>query len=128
MKKSFVFILAFVYLFVSSGIAINTHYCMGKVESVNIFEHSDDKCGKCGMPANNDGCCKDEFSMLKLQDCHKQSESLVHVYAPQCIMPACNNYLVNVDVKEQVSFINIFRSPPPSNYPALCILNCVFRC
>ncbi len=128
MKKIFVFILAFVYLFVASGIAINTHYCMGIVESVNLFDHSADNCGKCGMPGDSKGCCKDEFKVLKLQDSHMQSENLVHVYKIQHLFPGMSNYFSPNSNNVQKFSMKISHSPPLNNLPSLCILNCVFRC
>lgn len=128
MKKVSVFILAFLYLFVSSGIAINTHYCMGQLASVDLFDHSSEKCSNCGMPSNNEGCCKDEFKMVKLQDSHKLADNIAPIYATSALLPVQPNYLVKILNNPIVIEESIAESPPGLHHPSLCILNCVFRC
>ena len=49
MKKIAVAILAFLYFGVSSGVAMQIHYCMGKKAGVELYGEVNDKCGKCGM-------------------------------------------------------------------------------
>ncbi len=60
-------ILLFVYLFATTGIVINSHYCMKKLVSVKLFETSAKQCGQCGMEMHdNPGCCHDDTKYLKL--------------------------------------------------------------
>jgi len=53
MKKFAIGILAILYMGVSSGIAMEIHYCMGKKAGVEFYGSSTDKCGKCGMTGKN---------------------------------------------------------------------------
>jgi len=56
MKKIYIGILAIVYMAVSSGIAMEIHYCMGKKAGVEFYGSSSDRCGKCGMKDTKTGC------------------------------------------------------------------------
>ena len=49
MKKIIVAILAFLYLGVSSGVAMEIHYCMGKKAGVDLYNSNNQKCSKCSM-------------------------------------------------------------------------------
>lgn len=67
--KKLLFSISFIcYFAVTSGIVINSHYCMKRLVSVHLFETSAKKCGKCGMEVHeSDGCCRDEFKVVKLE-------------------------------------------------------------
>jgi hypothetical protein len=90
MKKITVAILAVIYLAVSSGVAINVHYCMGKVASIDLM-HSNEKCGKCGMKTSG-GCCKDEFKIVKLNDSHKLISNDINIFSPVAIIDNLSCY------------------------------------
>jgi hypothetical protein len=73
-KKVLLFLLTMVYMTVSSGIAMEIHYCMGEKTGVDFYQVSDKKCGKCGMKEQDkNGCCNDEHQFFKLEDSHKKS-------------------------------------------------------
>ena len=66
MKKPISAILIILYLASTSGIVINSHYCMKRLVSVNLFETKAKVCGLCGMDMHdNSGCCHDEVKVLK---------------------------------------------------------------
>ena len=65
MKKIYIGIMAFVYMAVSSGIAMELHYCMGDMAGMEFYASANDTCGKCGMTQKNTGCCHDEFKFYK---------------------------------------------------------------
>jgi hypothetical protein len=70
----FLSILTMMYMTVSSGIAMEIHYCMGEKAGVDFYQLSDEKCGKCGMKEQNKkGCCSDEHQFFKLEDSQKKS-------------------------------------------------------
>lgn len=126
MKKFLVTILAFIYLGVSSGIAMNIHYCMGKVSSIDLM-HNSEKCGKCGMKLGSAGCCKDEFKMVKLSDSHKLISNDINISVPVAVI---NNYysifnseIVFTEIKSSLKN----NSPPVSSGVSLNILLCIFR-
>ena len=59
---------------VSSGIAMEIHYCMGKKRELIFTKLTDDKCGRCGMKEQNKkGCCSDEHKFYKLDDSHQKA-------------------------------------------------------
>lgn len=125
MKKFLVAILAFVYLGVSSGVAMTIHYCMGKVSSVELLTHND-KCSKCGMKSGS-GCCKDEFKIFKLNDSHKLVSNDINIFTPTAIVENSKS-IFNTGLLSSVkpsSYNN--HSPPESPGTSLNILHCVFR-
>lgn len=68
MKKLFASILLLVYFTFSTGFVVSIHYCMNKVDSVQLGDTGSDECGKCGMHIeDNDGCCKDDVKVVKMQ-------------------------------------------------------------
>ena len=125
MKKITVAVLAIVYLAVSSGIAVTVHYCMGKIASVDM-NHTSDKCGKCGMKTN-DGCCKDEFKIVKLEDSHKLISNDIKIYSPIAVIDNSKGLFDTRIFPSQVRSDYNNHSPPGSSGSSLNILHCVFR-
>jgi hypothetical protein len=127
-KKLLLTILAFSYLLVSSGVGMNTHFCMGKISSVDLFDHGNEKCGKCGMTSSdNGGCCKDEYKIVKLQDSHNLADAAFKIFQFTSVPAVPFSHLVLVFNKEpKVARINF--SPPDLNLPSRSILYCNYRC
>ncbi len=65
MKKLFASILLLIYFTVNTGFVVSIHYCMDKVESVELGGISDE-CGNCGMKVANKACCKDDVKLIKM--------------------------------------------------------------
>jgi hypothetical protein len=77
MRKLLLLIVTFCYIASTSGVAVQWHYCMGKLRSVDIgLANHDETCGKCGMVKGNNHCCKDEVSVAKVSDSHHQTNQL----------------------------------------------------
>ena len=127
MKKFSIAILAILYLAVSSGLAINIHYCMGKVASAGFYHKENGQCGKCGMKSGNEGCCKDEFKMVKLNDLHQLFNNDISISAPIVLLNICHNNFDSDLTAVQLSSQVHNNSPPDSDNPSLYILHCVFR-
>lgn len=125
MKKIFIAILAFIYLGVSSGVAMDIHYCMGKISSVDLM-HSSDKCSKCGMKTKG-GCCKDEFKIVKLSDSHKLIVNEINFFTPVAVIekPHSNFNASFFSSNIKSDFNN--HSPPEPSGTCLRIMQCVFR-
>lgn len=127
MKKIIVAILAFLYLGVSSGIAMEIHYCMGEKSGVEFYGGDNDKCGKCGMTEKKNGCCNDEHKFYKLDNLHKKASIDVSFETPVFILsnrfPAYDFLLVSAPVENTINN----HSPPVYSGPSACILNCIFR-
>ncbi len=125
MKKFFLAILAIIYFGVSSGVAMNIHYCMGRIASVDLMHHSD-KCGKCGMKKSG-GCCKDEFKIFKINDSHKLISNDINIFAPIVIIDNSKNIFdTNLPSSDLTSEFNNHSPPEPSGV-SLNILYSVFR-
>ncbi len=127
MKKIIISILAFLYLFVSSGVALEIHYCMGKKAGTDLYAKANDTCSKCGMKEKKGGCCSNEHKFYKVDDAHKNVSNNLSFQTPVFIFnhlytsfsqPATNSVAVN-------SFRN--HSPPEYTGASTCILNCTFR-
>ncbi len=116
-----------VYMTVSSGIAMEIHYCMGKKAGVELYGSKSDKCDRCGMKDNNSGCCHDEYKFVKLQDSHKNVYNNISFKAGEKAIftnyPLYNWQLVSTS---SIASINN-HSPPDHSGPSACVLNCVFR-
>lgn len=127
MKKIVTGILALLYLAVSSGVVLEVHYCMGKIAGVELYGGHNEQCGKCGMKERKGGCCHDQLQVYKLEDVHKQVNSLA--VAPLLALAPPTVYTILFwQVPADPSFTTVALHPPPdSNAPALCIVNCVFR-
>ncbi len=68
MKKLIASISFLCYFVVTTGVVINSHYCMNSLVSVHFFDTSTDVCGNCGMDIHeSNGCCKDEVKVLKVE-------------------------------------------------------------
>lgn len=78
MKKFIVSIIAVLYLFASTGAAVNVHYCMGKMADWSLGHKNSKACGYCGMKNSvkkNNGCCTDEHKFIKNEDDQKAGSS-----------------------------------------------------
>lgn len=127
MKKIYIGILAIVYMAVSSGIAMEIHYCMGKKAGVEFYGSSSDRCGKCGMKDTKTGCCHDEHKFYKLNDSHKTVSNDINFAADEIVL-AGGQVVYDWQLPVSVSLAAINNHSPPGNTePSACIMNCVFR-
>lgn len=127
MKKIYIGILAIVYMAVSSGIAMEIHYCMGKKAGVEFYGSSSDRCGKCGMKDTKTGCCHDEHKFYKLNDSHKTVSNDINFAADEIVL-AGGQVVYDWQLPVSVSLAAINNHSPPDNTdPSACIMNCVFR-
>lgn len=124
MKKLFTIFLALTYLLVSSGIVVNTHYCMGKLAGVSYQSPADSHCGLCGM--DNTGCCHNDLKLVKLDDSHKFTSSPdFRFIAYPASLPAISTKAISLGNRLtpglQKLYTPLFRPPSPT------ILHAVFR-
>lgn len=68
MKRLTAIILALIYIAATSGLVINTHYCMGEVAEIAFGTSDSATCETCGM--ENEGCCHDDLQVIKLTENH----------------------------------------------------------
>jgi hypothetical protein len=81
MKRSAVILLMFLYLVPAVGVTVSAHYC-GSINtsvSYNPFDTSH-KCA-CGSEKMKNDCCKDENSVIKLNnDQHQAQPFTIHFF------------------------------------------------
>ena len=128
MKKVFSFIIALIYLAVSSGIVVEIHHCMGTVAGASLGAAvTNNTCGKCGMDKGSNKCCKDEVKLVKLQDAQKLGNGALQITIPTVIIP--HSDYNNTDPVIGLTAFNmpVVHAPPGHVTTSRCILHCVFR-
>jgi hypothetical protein len=128
MKKIYTGILAIIYMAVSSGIAVELHYCMGDKAGMELFGSVSDTCGKCGMTEKDTGCCHDEYKFYKISDSHKTVSNNIELTAP-FLAVVNTNYTYNRQVYLNAAITSGNNHSPPDYIikPSARIMNCVFR-
>lgn len=128
MKKIIVAIIAFLYMGISSGVAMDIHYCMGKKAGVGFYGDDKDKCNKCGMKGKKNPCCHDQHKFYKLNDSHKNVTNDTHppkVDTVAVVTTFYNRFFYKpTDAATKAVNVN---SPPDYTKPQLYITNSVFR-
>ena len=117
------------YFAATSGVVINSHYCMKRLASVHLFETHAKVCGRCGMETHeSNGCCRDEVKVVKLVlDQDIQEVASYYIPAVEIISVTPSAFIV-------ASFENIYlqrhfhnHSPPLLSAQDTYLQNNVFR-
>ncbi len=133
MRKIIVFILAVLYLGLSSGTTIHLHYCMGRLVSSSLVHDFSafDKCNKCGMPKKDNGksCCRDEHQKLKIEK--DQNVITDNTQSIKLTQSALTSNFIKYDVLFNSSslnkvYIGLYDPVKGLNIP-IYLYNCVFR-
>jgi hypothetical protein len=129
MKQFFAVITMLIYFVVSSGFAVNMHYCMDKFTSVQLGAAKSDKCNKCGMDkTGKKGCCHDEIKVVQLhQDLMTVSHTVVDFGLDPVVAPFSHHLVspfYNFLVTDSAQW---FTHPPLLSEQDTYISNCVFR-
>ena len=125
MKRLFTFIVTIIYFCISSGFVMSVHYCMGKVNKINV-EIAPSKSCICGKKEMK-GCCKTQHKFIKLEDNHKPSAVDFAFQSPVQIIESPFNH-INVapsSVSDRMAFHNHY--PPLIPQQDINLLHCVFR-
>ncbi len=117
------------YFAVTSGVVINSHYCMKRLASVHLYETHAKVCGRCGMETHeSNGCCRDEVKVVKLV--LDQNKLEVTTYS----IPALEVIAVTPSEFIAAAFENTYKkrhfhnhSPPLLSAQDTYLQNCVFR-
>lgn len=125
MRKALIIALASMYLLVSSGIVVNMHYCMGKLASLGIGHHDSKTCSSCGM--DNNGCCKDEIKVVKLQDNQETTAGFTAVPKMEAEQISWVLPITTTWDPEQGAVRHFAHAPPETDAHSLQTLYCVFR-
>jgi hypothetical protein len=129
-KKILILIVAMLYLTVSSGLAMNIHYCMGKISSVTFGhkkDHSDGTCGKCGMDKTENHCCSDETQFIKLTDSQQSTKLPELLQSVSLIAPVV---FASMQIPVQGTTVEPYTdyfSPPPPTLNKVYLAVSVFR-
>lgn len=127
MKKGIASILFIFYFAFSSGVVINLHYCMNKLDSSKLGAAKSDVCGKCGMHTDDsNGCCHDVVKVIKIQDDQQVSSINVKFTAPDITGIVYSN---NIDqlINNNGNSLRFANHSPPHNKQDTYLVNCVFR-
>jgi hypothetical protein len=129
-KKILILIVAMLYLTVSSGLAMNIHYCMGKISSVTFGhekDHNDGTCNKCGMSKTENHCCSDETQFIKLTD-SQQTTKLPELLQSFSITIPENDVALQMPQQGLTvePYTDYFSPPPPTLNKVYLAVN-VFR-
>lgn len=129
MKKGIAAISFLLYFAVTSGIVINSHYCMKRLVSIHLFETKAKVCGLCGMDIHDsEGCCRDEVKVIKLvQDQVKIPVTLYEIPSVEAVVPVMTDYLFASirKIDDKRNFNN--HSPPLLSAQDTYLQNNVFR-
>jgi hypothetical protein len=129
MKQIIALIAFFCYFAASSGVIINSHYCMKRLVYTHLFETKSKVCGKCGMKMHKaKGCCHDETKVVKLvQDQNKMPVVSYDLTVVKQLPVLPSDFIA-------ASFYNFFgqphfegHSPPLLEEQDTYLQNCVFR-
>jgi hypothetical protein len=123
MKRLTAILLALIYISTTSGIVVNTHYCMGKIAEIALGASGSAKCGTCGM--ENEGCCHDDLQVLKLTENHHFSAIHFELPSIQAIAPV-HSEAVEQPVPLQARGGIITNHSPPVTI-SRNVLFCVYR-
>lgn len=127
MKKFFAILFAALYITLTSGFAVNVHYCMGKLASVELQSAPADYCGKCKKPVKNMDCCKDEFKFCKVTESHHGAPAVMQDFTSVADMQ------LPVRVLPQPVMISLHpvlqavpHGPPDEQVVPLFLQHCIF--
>ena len=132
MKRFLAFILIFIYSVTTVGATVQLHYCMGKFTdwSLALTEPKSKDCSKCGMEKKekgDNGCCKDENKVLKIQSDQKANYLSLEIYKLPVAAPVLSNHTIAFSLPEINGLLPQSNAPPRSSGNDICIYNCVFR-
>ncbi|MEO7801829.1 MAG: hypothetical protein ABIR81_07510 [Ginsengibacter sp.] len=126
MKKLVTAIIAVLYLGLSSGFAVNVHYCMGKKAGAEVEISKSGKCGKCGMAAKP-GCCQDQVTVVKINDSHKANYNSYSFQSAFYLLSKNYSFLQAKHFLSKDQLPVSSSSPLQGTYPSLYLLHNVFR-
>jgi len=128
MKKFIAFFWLVVYMCVSTGFAVSTHYCMNKERSVELGAVQKAICEKCGMlKRESHGCCRDEIKLVKLQQDTQVGKLLMPSFELSLPVALASQHLLLPFYNFTQSHVPAAFEPPPLHTIDLCVANSVFR-
>jgi len=128
-KRFLATILAVIYFTASTGATVNIHYCMGKLQSMDLW-HSKQKekekvCDNCGM-TNKKGCCEDKHQVVKIEK--KYNIPVTNISFTK-IVSVPSQYFTSMQpvvLQEETPDFSSSNSPPGKGDIPLFICNCIY--
>ena len=112
MKKAAAILFLFLFLFTNSGMAVNVHWCGGKIASVDFFSDGKHHC-PCGKKMRTGGCCKDKTVTLKANhELAKVNQFALKISLPKFEMLEARETEI-VSSTQLQHFTSDFYHPPP---------------
>jgi len=115
MKRLITLFIALIYLVVSTGFVMNSHYCMGKLSSIELGRSEVKKC-ICGMRidrAKKSKCCHSKLDVVKLQEAHKTAPSVLFQFSVmEAVVPQF--YWSAVNYTNLYTLDNYLKKLPPN--------------
>lgn len=126
MKKLSAILLVSLYLVITSGFAVNVHYCMGKVSSVELESFGRAPCGSCGKKDAGNSCCRTSVKFFKVKTSHIAT-AVQHVFNPLQLVAIFrgDSRMAARSASSAIPPVRLHAAPPPGPQP-LFILNDVF--
>ena len=126
MKKTANISFSIIYILFTIGVAISSHYCMGKVSDHNIFSFDNHGCMCDDMMGDDHGCCDDELAIVSIEDEQQVTTQLASIVPRMAILFTFDIETVLKDHKDidLLAFIGNFGDPPPKLDRPLYLLNC----
>lgn len=122
MKKAISILLVIVFLFSSSGFSINTHYCNGKIKSINI-SFSDNHKSCCGKKKMDKDCCKNKTEIVKINDNYIPAQIIVTSSTDFAYFALAFIRTFNLSITKNVAVeTNLYYLYPPDQPVSLSIL------
>jgi len=129
MKKAVASISLFVYLLVTCGVVVNFHYCMNRLDSLQLYAGGTEICGKCGMHIDEAmGCCRDEVKIIRLEEDQKvHNETVFELPSISPVYQVPSAFLVTSFLNYADTKLFLNHSPPLLDEGDTFLSNCVFR-
>jgi hypothetical protein len=125
-KKGLIFLLAIIYITLTSGVVVNIHYCMGRIAGVTYGAEAEHYCDKCGMEQKK-GCCDTEHKLVKADSDHIYAKSISAPLTFVALIPKSFPEL-NISFTPSGEHYNTqYHSPPDFRSNNLSVYNSVFR-
>jgi len=127
MKKLAASILLLIYFTVSTGFVVSVHYCMNKLDSVQLGDDSSEECGKCGMHVEDSGgCCKDDVKLVKMQVDQAFAKVLSADFSFHTELPVTIDHY-SAPLQNSIQEEYPLAHGPPLSEQDTYLKNCVFR-
>ena len=127
MRRFFTAIFAVYYLAVASGVTVHSHYCMGKLASMDLFHSRKNPC-PCGEKGEMPGCCKHEVLLLKT-DAAQQTALISLPVPPEGMLGIAIGAALNIrhEWAPDIITLPLFESTRSCKTVAFYLLFSVFR-